>query len=239
MRLAEWKQSLRGWRRVTMMCARPRGCTRPRLASEAFEPMIDFAATFVYFFAVIDPIGTVPVFIAVTRKHEEHRRRIALTATAVAAMILVFFVVIGEILLTAMGIGLPSFQVAGGIVLFLFALTMIFGSSKPEDELQLAKRAEDRAVFPLAVPSIASPGAMLAAVLLTENARFSLVEQAATTVTMLAVLLVTLALMLLASRVHRIIGDTGASVISRVMGLILASVATASALAGLKAYFEL
>lgn len=200
-------------------------------------PMIDFTATFVYFFAVIDPIGTVPVFIAVTRRHETHRKRIAFTATAVAAAILFFFVVIGEILLTAMGIGLPSFQVAGGIVLFLFALSMIFGTSKPEDELQLAKRAEDRAVFPLAVPSIASPGAMLAAVLLTENARYSLLEQAATTGVMLTVLLVTLVLMLTAGRIHRLIGDTGASVISRIMGLILASVATASTLAGLKEYF--
>ena len=201
--------------------------------------MIDFAATFIYFFAVIDPIGTVPVFIAVTREHEEHRRRIALTASAIAAVVLILFVVVGEILLSLLGIGLPAFQIAGGVVLFLFALTMIFGDSKPEEELRLAKRAEDTAVFPLAVPSIASPGAMLAAVLLTENARYSLLEQAVTTVTMLAVLVVTLALMLLATRVHRLIGDTGASVISRVMGLILASVATASALAGIKEYFEL
>ncbi|MFG0319567.1 MAG: MarC family protein [Planctomycetota bacterium JB042] len=201
--------------------------------------MIDWAATFIYFFAVIDPIGTVPVFIAVTREHQDHRRRIAFVATAIAAGILVSFVVVGEIVLTAMGISLAAFQVAGGIVLFLFALSMIFGSSKPEDECQLAEQAADTAVFPLAVPSIASPGAMLAAVLLTENARFSLVQQAATTATMLAVLLVTLGLMLVAGRVHRLVGDTGASVISRVMGLILASVATASALAGIEAYFDL
>lgn len=201
--------------------------------------MIDFVSTFIYFFAIIDPIGTVPIFIAVTRHNEKLRRRIALTATAAAAAILVFFVVVGEILLTAMGVGLPAFQIAGGIVLFLFALSMIFGESKPVEELRLAEESTETAIFPLAVPSIAGPGAMLAAVLRTENSRYSLVEQAATTATMLSVLLLTLGLMLLAGRIYRVIGITGASIISRVMGLILASAATASTLAGIEEYFGL
>ncbi len=132
--------------------------------------MIDFVATFIIFFAVIDPIGTVPVFIAVTSHFDKsERNKIALIATLVAAMILIFFVVAGELILTAMSIPLSAFQVAGGIVLFLFALTMIFGESKPDEEIKLAHNHQETAVFPLAIPSIASPGAMLAAVLLTEN----------------------------------------------------------------------
>jgi len=92
--------------------------------------MIDFAATFIFFFAVIDPIGTVPVFLAVTRRHDAGtKRRIALVATLVSAGILVFFVVAGEIILDAMDIPLAAFQIAGGIVLFLLALSMIFGES--------------------------------------------------------------------------------------------------------------
>lgn len=201
--------------------------------------MIDFAATFIYFFAIIDPIGTVPVFIAVTQHRQEHRRRIAFTATGVAAGVLIFFVVVGEILLTAMGIALSAFQIAGGIVLFLFALSMIFGDSKPEEELRLADRATETAIFPLAIPSIAGPGAIMAAVLLTENSRYTLIEQAATTATMLVVLLIALVLMLLANSVHKVIGNTGASIISRVMGLILASAATSTTLAGIKEYFAL
>lgn len=200
--------------------------------------MIDITAVFVFFFAVIDPIGTVPVFIAVTRHEDEHsKRRIAIRAALTSAAILTFFVVAGELILSAMDIPLAAFEIAGGIVLFLFALTMIFGDSKPEQEVELAMQGSNTAIFPLAVPSIASPGAMLAAVLLTENAQYSVVEQAATLVTMFAVLLVALVLMLAATRIHRIVGDAGASVISRVMGLILASVATASALDGIKAYF--
>lgn len=202
--------------------------------------MIDFAATFIFFFAVIDPIGTVPVYLAVTSQLDERSRMVvAVRAVVASAAILVFFVIAGEIILSAMNIPLPAFQVAGGIVLFLFALTMIFGESKPEEEVKLVEGGRDTAIFPLAVPSIAGPGAMLAAVLLTENAQFTLWEQAQTTATMLAVLLVVLVLMLAATWIHRVIGDSGASVISRVMGLILASVATANTLSGIREYFSL
>ena len=202
--------------------------------------MIDLVATFIFFFAVIDPIGTVPVFIAVTSQYEEHeKRKIAVTATAVSAMILLFFIVAGEVILTAIDIPLSAFQIAGGIVLFLFALSMIFGDSKPEQEVELAKSHSETAIFPLAVPSIASPGAMLAAVLLTENNKFNLWEQAQTSLMMLSVLLITLLLMFAASWIYRLIGSSGASIISRVMGLILASVATASVLDGIREYFSL
>ncbi|HPF27573.1 MAG TPA: MarC family protein, partial [Steroidobacteraceae bacterium] len=130
-------------------------------------------------------------------------------------------------------------QIAGGIVLFLFALTMIFGESKPEKELKLAIGGNETAIYPLAVPSIAGPGAMLAAVLMTENARYNLMEQAQTAAMMLLVLLVVYVLMLGSAWITRLIGNSGASVVSRVMGLILASVATSNTLAGLKDYFGL
>ena len=92
-------------------------------------------SNFVLLWAVIDPIGTIPVFISATRNHTEaDRRRIALRASAVAAGILLFFIVVGEAVLNAMGVPILAFQVSGGIVLFLFALTMIFGESKPEAE---------------------------------------------------------------------------------------------------------
>lgn len=202
--------------------------------------MIDFVATFITFFAVVDPIGTVPVFIAVTNHFDDAvRRRIALIATLAAAGILLFFVLVGEFILSAMSIPLSAFQVAGGIVLFVFAMTMIFGESKPDEEMRLAVDHHETAVFPLAVPSIASPGAMLAAVLLTENSRYSVVEQAQTYGVLLAVLLFTYVLMLLAAPINKVIGSSGASVVSRVMGLILASVAIANLLAGLELYFEL
>ncbi|MFT5711246.1 MAG: multiple antibiotic resistance protein [Halioglobus sp.] len=202
--------------------------------------MIDFVATFIFFFAVIDPIGTIPVFIAVTGRFDDRTKRgIAVKATLVAGAILLFFVAAGEVILSAMAVPLPAFQIAGGIVLFLFALSMIFGESKPEQEVKLAVSSSETAIFPLAIPSIAGPGAILAAVLMTENADNSLIEQVQTAGMMLAVLVIVLVLLLGASWIHRLIGSGGASIVSRVMGLILASVATANVLAGIREYFSL
>jgi len=181
---------------------------------------------FITLWVVIDPIGTLPVFLAVTQgMSAAHRRSVALRAIVVSFGVLTAFIVLGQIVLDALGLALPAFQIAGGIVLFLFALTMIFGHSKPEDEIAAAERVRQTSVFPVAIPSIASPGAMLAVVILTDNDRFSVAHQALTTAMMGLVLLVTLGIMLLAEPLHRVIGTTGAAVISRVMGMILAAVA--------------
>ena len=202
--------------------------------------MIDILATFILFFAVIDPIGTVPVFMKVTSQFDERaKRRIAVKAVLVAGGILLFFVVAGELILDAMAIPLSAFQIAGGIVLFLFALSMVFGESKPEQEVKLAVSITETAIYPLAVPSVAGPGAMLAAVLMTENVRFGIMEQAQTAAVIFSVLLLALLLMLGATWIHRFIGNSGASIVSRVMGLILASVATENILVCIKEYFLL
>lgn len=200
--------------------------------------MIDYLAVFITFFAVVDPIGTIPVFIAVTDKYESKiKRRVALISSIVSACILLFFIVAGEVLLRALSIPLPAFQISGGIVLFLFALNMIFGESKPEEEIKLLSQSHrETAIFPLAVPSIASPGAMLAAVLLTKNSVFTIWEQMQTALVVLSVLLLTYVLMLLSGFIVRFIGSSGASVISRVMGLILTAIATTNILSGFNEY---
>lgn len=201
---------------------------------------MDPIATFIFFFAVIDPIGTVPVFISVTRNYDERTKKsIAIKATLFSAIVLVFFIVAGEVILSAIDIPLPAFQIFGGIVLFLFALSMIFGEGKPEREINLVTSGSETAIFPLAMPSIAGPGAILAAVLQTENARFDLFEQALTSAIILAVLLIVMILMLASTWIHRIIGNSGASVISRIMGLIFGSVAVSNVLSGITVYFSL
>ena len=201
--------------------------------------MAELIGIFVFFFAVIDPIGTVPVFIAVTSHYSEKtKRKIALTATLVSAAILIFFAVAGEVILTLIEIPLPAFQISGGIVLFLFALSMIFGMSKPEQEIELMEKThQETAIFPLAVPSIAGPGPMLAAVLLTDNSRYNFLQQFQTILIMLSVLVIVLLMMLAATKIHRLIGNGGASVISKVMGMLLVSVAAEAVLNGIKDYF--
>ena len=198
--------------------------------------------SFVTLWVVIDPIGTIPVFIAVTAgMSASARRSTALLATLVSTGVLLFFLVLGQLLIDALGIGLLSFQVAGGIVLFLFALTMIFGAPKQETDLNTAGLDEERpkserpspAVFPLAVPSLASPGAMLAIVLLTDNDMHSIADQALTAIIMVSVLLAAYVAMLLADPIIRLIGNSGAAIVSRVMGMILASVAADAVLTAL------
>ena len=198
----------------------------------------EILSTLVLLWAVIDPIGTLPVFISSTRGCTDgERRKIARVAALTAAGILLFFIVAGEVLLRAMGVPLVAFQIAGGLILFLFALTMIFGEGKPEGEMRMARSVKETAVFPLATPSIASPGAMMAVVLLTENASHSLAQQALTALLMLLVIFATFLLMRFATPIARLIGDMGASIVSRVMGMLLAAIAATNVLAGLKSYF--
>lgn len=197
-------------------------------------------STFIFFFAVIDPIGTVPVFIAITNgMTPELKNKIASKAVFVSAGILLFFLVMGEIILDAIEVPVTAFQIAGGLVLLLFALSMIFGESKPDEEIKLIDNAMEKAVYPLAIPSIASPGAMLGAVLLTKNDSMSIFSQAQTAVVMLLVLVVVYIFLRLANWLFQFIGSGGASIISRVMGIILASVATNSILEGIVLYFKL
>ena len=202
--------------------------------------MNELLAAFIFFFTVIDPIGTIPVFIAVTAScSKQEKKMIAIKAALVAFVILLFFIVVGEIILDAINIPLSTFQVAGGIVLFLFALTMIFGESKPEEEMKMVTKAGEKAIFPLAIPSIASPGAILAAIMLTENNKFGFLEQLQTAIMMLCVLFIAWLFMALSTKLFRFIGNSGASIISRIMGLILSAVAVANVLEGIKVYFEI
>ena len=210
--------------------------------------MNEFIPTFILFFAVIDPIGTIPVFLAVSHHYSiSVQRKIAIKAIWVSALILLFFVIAGEIILHAIGIPLSAFQIAGGLILFAFAFSMIFGDGKPEQEIKMTPQQHnsyeppeaDIAIFPLAIPSIASPGAMLTAVLQTKNDIGNFMLKAKVVAIIMIVLLVTLLLMFIASSFHRLLGHSGAGIISRVMGLILASVAISNVLQGFKDYFNI
>lgn len=202
--------------------------------------MAELVSTFIFLFAVIDPIGSVPVFIAVTNGlSEKEKKVVAYKAVLVSFVVLQFFIIAGEIILDAIEVPLPAFQIAGGIVLFLFALTMIFGESKPDEEIKSVKDPTEIAIYPMAMPSIASPGAMLAVVLLTKNSIYSIFEQVQSSLVMISVLAIVLILLLLSTKVHKIIGSAGASIISRVMGLILTAVAAENVIVGIKESFHI
>lgn len=196
---------------------------------------------FITLWVVIDPIGTIPVFLAVTAGLSATQQRfIAMRSALIAGVILLLFIIGGQVLMEGLNIHLEAFQIAGGIVLFLFATTMIFGDGKPASEQkQFDGNISHLAVFPLAMPSLASPGAMLSVVMLTDNHRYSIEQQMVTAAMMGAVIVFSMALLLMASPIQRVIGTAGASIISRVMGLILASVAVDNILHAVNTYFQL
>jgi multiple antibiotic resistance protein len=179
---------------------------------------------FVTLWVTIDPVGTVPLYLSVTKNlSPAARRRAATRASIIAFALLAGFLYLGQFLLEAMHIELLSFQIAGGIVLFLFALTMIFARESPNDAP--AEEGHDVAVFPLAMPSIAGPGALLAVVVLTDNNTHSFLQETATCGVMLGVLILNLFLMLVGERIVSLVGKSGLNILSRVMGMILAAVA--------------
>jgi multiple antibiotic resistance protein len=191
---------------------------------------------------VLDPIATVPLFLSVTG-HETAagRRRIAARATLIAGVILTIFVTAGQIVLTALGISLASFQVAGGIVLLSVALKMILGEGPQDTEPDRgkAKSGSDVAVFPVAMPFIAGPASIMAVVMLTDNDRFGVAEQARTTAVMFGVLLLVYVTLRASETVLRVLGATGINVLTRIMGLILAALAVQSILGGIRQAFGL
>jgi multiple antibiotic resistance protein len=206
--------------------------------------MIDlFLDSFVILFVVIDPVGLAPIFATITHGGtSEYRRRMALRGTFIAAVILFVFVLCGAALLRALGIGMPAFQIAGGVLLFLIAVDMVFvrqsGIRSPtEREQREAEQKDDVSVFPLAFPLLAGPGALTTVLLMSgkyAQQRYGIVVIVAV---VLIVLLFALIALWQAERIMRFVGETGANVVTRLFGVILTALAVQYVLDGLRAAF--
>lgn len=200
--------------------------------------MNEIITTILFLIAVIDPLGSVPVYLEATKELDlKYRKRVAVRASVIAFLILFLLIVIGQVVLDGMEVSLDAFQISGGVILFLFALTMIFGDGKPESEKHLIKDYKHVTIFPVAIPSIASPGAIMAVVLMTDNNIYNFKQQAITTLLVFIVIAVTCLLLLIANRVKERVGEYGITVVSKIMGLILASYAVQSILTGLRSFF--
>jgi multiple antibiotic resistance protein len=181
---------------------------------------------FVTLFLVINPFGALPTFMEIAEALDPRaQRKLALSATVISFAVLVFFVLAGAFLLAQMGISIRAFQISGGILLFVIALDMIRGQTLTGHGKEQGSMA--LAVYPLAIPKIAGPGAMLTVVLVTDDDRLNLAGQLTTVGVLALVLVVTLLILLAAVPISRLIGAAGVSVISRVMGMLLAAMAVA------------
>jgi multiple antibiotic resistance protein len=196
--------------------------------------LIFYAA--VTFFVTVNPIGLAPLFIAVAG-HETPaaQARIAARAALIAGGILVAFIAGGQILFDALGIRLPAFRVAGGLILLLNGLKMIMEDAAAPGAAD--NSARDVAVFPLAMPYIAGPGTIMAAVLHTDNDVVPIFQQAVVTLVLLAIVGVAYGVMLVAGRIQSLLGATGVNVVTRVVGLILCGLASEIIIDGLRTAF--
>lgn len=191
---------------------------------------------FVTMFVVIDPIGLAPLFVALTQgMTQAARRRIALRATLIGFLILMAFAAFGEALLAFIGISMAAFRVAGGILLFITALDMLFERRTKRREDQSEEEHNDPSVFPLAIPLIAGPGA-IASVILLMGQRPGIEGTVIVLGATASVLAIVLAFFLASSLIERALGKTGIVVVTRLLGMLLAALSVQFVLDGLSAF---
>jgi multiple antibiotic resistance protein len=192
------------------------------------------------FFATIGPLDVAAMFAALTANQTDLQKRVvAIRGTLIGAGILVAFALIGELLLARLGISLAALRAAGGILLLLIGIDMVFarssgGTSTTDDEEEEAISKADISVFPLATPLIAGPGSMGAAILLMADQEGDLTGQAIIIASLLTIVLLTFISLLLASKIQRLLGVTGMHVITRVMGVLLTALAVQFIFDGIK-----
>jgi multiple antibiotic resistance protein len=201
-----------------------------------------FVSAFVTFFVVIDPPGCAPIFAGLTNGVSAvHRRAMAVRAVLVASAILLGFALFGEPLLKALGISLNAFRIAGGIMLFLIALEMVFEkrTERREDRAEKIRAEEptDISIFPMAMPMIAGPGSIASVMLLMSQSN-GLTASAVVLAAMASILALTLLALLIAGPIMRIVGARIEAVVSRLLGVLLAALAAQFVIDGLRASFS-
>lgn len=196
----------------------------------------------VVLFIVIDPIGIAPIFAVLTRgASRQQQRNMAIQGTVVAAGILLLFFFTGDRLLQFLGISIPAFRIAGGALLFLLSIDMVVARqsglrSATASEQEEASHRQDVSVFPLAFPLIAGPGAITTILLMAQSSG-SVTSSLGTLLVLVFVLILVLVALLAAPLIKTLLGETGINVISRLLGILLAALATQYVVDGLRASF--
>lgn len=194
---------------------------------------------FITLFVAIDPVGTAPLIIPLTAGLSlQERRKVVVRAVLIATAVLAGFALFGHMLLSAMGISFASFRIAGGVVLFLVGIRMIFDDSSNESvKSGHAEKGRDIAVFPLALPYMAGPATMLAVMVATRQNEFDAVLLTAKVCVLFLTMFVTFIILINATKINKWIGRTGSEVIGRVMGIFLAALAAESVVQGVLEVF--
>ncbi len=207
-------------------------------------PVEFIVSALVTLLVVVDPVGLAPTFLAVTAGlSPQHKRQVALRASAIAAAILIGAAFGGDWLLRTLGISLPAFRIAGGLLLFSIASEMVFGwrieRQQHDAEQAMEERVRNIAAFPLAIPLLAGPGAITATVLLAGQAGGRPLPLAGLIGVIIAVAAASAVTFLVAERIGKLMGITGNVVLSRLLGVILAALAVQYVIDGIRTIFSL
>ncbi|MBK3772993.1 MarC family protein [Azospirillum sp. YIM DDC1] len=203
----------------------------------------DFISALVVFLVVVDPIGLVPIYLGLTRGFDSRRKRtIALRGPLISFAIIVFFAYLGELVLNALSIGMPAFRIAGGALLFWIAFEMLFQrraerKERTADDARTEEEAHDLAVFPLAIPLIAGPGAITSTLLLMDRYGATLGGQGMVLGAAAAAVGSVMALLVVADLVNKLLGRTVIHTVSRVLGIVLAALAAQTIIEGITAVY--
>jgi len=195
--------------------------------------------SFVTLFVIVDPVGLTPVFVSLTLGASNYeRKKIAFRATMVAAVILFIFCLFGESVLEFVGISMPAFQIAGGILLFITALDMLFNkrSKRQKNQSGEGERKDDVSVFPLATPLLAGPGAITSVILIASTVP-GWVGFAHAITAMLAVIILAYIMFLTGPLFEKVLRETGINVVTRILGMILAALSVQFILDGLISFY--
>jgi multiple antibiotic resistance protein len=197
-----------------------------------------FFQTFVLYFVVIDPLATAPLFLIVTQGLKlKNKLKIAFEATLIATLILIFFSILGNFILSYLQISLSAFTIAGGIILFLISLEMLFDKRSQRKEDEIKESSAVTSIFPLAIPLLAGPAAITSVIVSVADMGKNLVSQAAGLLALILVMILTFISFYVVSKSSRVINKKVTSVISRVIGIILAGLSVQFILDGIQKIF--
>ena len=199
-----------------------------------------FLKTFIFYFIVIDPIGSTPIFLVVT-EHLDVKEKIktALHGTFIATLILLFFGILGNSILAYLNISFPAFTIAGGIILFIIALEMLFDKRQQRKEENINFTSDKLSIFPLATPLLAGPAAITSVIVSVSATGNDFTKQAIGMLALIAATLVTLMILFIAAKSEKIINKKIISIFSRIVAIVLAGLSIQYILDGIKTFMSL
>ena len=197
-----------------------------------------FLQYFVLYFVVIDPIGTTPLFLVVTKGlNAKDKNKVAFEGVLIATIVLLFFAFFGNYVLKYLGISFPAFTIAGGVILFLIALEMLFDIRSERKKRSINNKRDKISIFPIAIPLLAGPAAITSVILTISQAEGSYSLLIINIICLISVMLVSFVILRVFTKFQKFINEKIINIFSRVIGIILAALSIQYILDGIKSFF--